>query len=107
MNSASVQAGFDGDKKGGNPWVWALFALAVCFVTMLPKPQRNAAALVTLLCPFAWFYLNELDISVISKPDLYDNQDAVRMYVRNNPHSQIAAFPAFAIWQRKNGAIQQ
>ncbi len=136
MNSASAQAELHGEKDGGNFWLWALLALAVCFVaissqslwideafmarkasqptladwwrmmpegsgsdlqmplymfymwcfvkvfglaewslraanipwfvvgaaafiSVFPKPQRLAAGAVTLLCPFAWFYLNE------------------------------------------------
>jgi len=38
------------------PWFVIGFAI---FISALPKPQRSAAAIVTLLSPFVWFYLNE------------------------------------------------
>lgn len=53
-----------------------------------PAPQT----LATLPAP---------DVVVLSKPDLYDNQQALQNYVSNNPYSQIATLPAFAVWQRK------
>src|SRR5580704_14461389 len=38
------------------PWFVAGVA---AFVPVFPRPQRTLVAAVTLLCPFAWFYLNE------------------------------------------------
>ena len=37
---------------------WFVVGAAV-FISVLPKPQRLAAAVVTLFSPFIWFYLNE------------------------------------------------
>ena len=47
------------------------------------------------------------DVVIASKADLYDNQGALAKYVSDNPYTQTANFPAFAVWQRKSGENHQ
>jgi hypothetical protein len=63
----------------------------------------GAAILVLNPTPQSLSALPPPDLVITSKPDLYDNQEAVAKYVRNNPYQQVAAFPAFTVWQRKTG----
>lgn len=46
------------------------------------------------------------DWVITSKPDLYDNREALVQYLRNNPYTKVSAFPAFAVWERKTESIQ-
>ena len=67
----------------------------------------DAATLVLNPTPQALATFPPPDLVIItSKPDLYDNQQALAKYVRNNPYTRIVTFPAFAVWQRKSSQIE-
>ena len=63
----------------------------------------RAALLVLNSAPQSLATLSAPDLVIVSKPDLYDNQDAVANYVGKNPYTRAAIFPAFTIWQRNSG----
>jgi len=75
-------------------------------VPLSAEPDKAGAAFLVLNpTPQALSVFPSPDLVITSKPDLYDNQEALAKYVHNNPYTQIAVFPAFAVWQRKSSQI--
>jgi hypothetical protein len=72
-------------------------------VPLAAAPEQGRAVLVLNPTPQSLSARPAPDLVITSKPDLYDNQKALEKYVRDNPYTQIATFPAFAVWQRKSG----